>query len=1123
MTVAPLRIIKKHTSRASPPQLPQPIHEMLQDLSLSTQKTDANTSHELTYRRVIYAFSIEQSDAMYLKLEPDQIIHVHLQHFSGWTDGTLISTSSRGWFPLEYTEPYILMAVRPVIAASQGLYALFSSCKHEEYIIGITSLMSSVRELLIRTNSLEYNAMVVKNNSAIRQKRKILLNELNKLADIAKNASEQPSLYSENKDLSNELIFRLDHIVLLSKQFAHMIGPEKEACDEPLLSPIPSFSNEFLEHIYAHHKIASTISPSFVSLNKQTNKIYNEELNSQLSKTSLHSQTYYNPTSAFQNLTVANDNFLSHLASFIGRLHLHSHTPNQLLLATKQCVYTARELLSVIEPISIKHPDTQLYIAKEDFYTKITSFVAVVKKVITAHCSTSNNKSEESIIDKSECKRLIDAAANSVRGASQCIAKAKFILETIGDFNISTLLFKQKNYHQLTPAYGHISKNLQTTIENISFQETQKSHVFPISQTPKPISNIFTKEKKETENKHLISHSKNISQESINNESNDSHLISNTDMNIKPLSNKSLEENSESSHVLFIKPHSVLSHISPLSASESSEKTVPDSKLKVHDLPSGTASSFASSERFSITSSYAEHVSSPATSPEPFELDSAFGNKEKNNAKHILLNHEGQVIGATLYSLIEKMTMHDTTPDAIFASTFYLTFRLFTTPRDLALGLLERFPTEKPIDADHNWDHYYAMPIRLRVYNVFKTWIDNYWHKSSDEEALNIIKDFAYQLRKYLPQVSTRFEELVNKISSKTISNTCSTNTSKKIYNLSNKSVYSDIFIPPVIISKNLRTQLRTASFEDNPDSFNIMDFDPLEIARQLTLKESKLFCSILPEELVRLGTSQKTNTSTTVKAMAALSTDITGWVAESILSQNDIKKRTAVMKQWIKIGNKCLELNNYNTLMAIVSGLNSSTISRLKKTWNTLSTKSKNIFDNLRSITDCSRNYAIYRSRLKENLPPCLPFLGLILTDITFIEEGNPSYRSFRNSSSITHSIQLINYDKYIKIYSIISKLQQFQEPYKLELVEELQTWIESQVSRIRMKGQNNLTELWRRSLALEPKTQSQSSQENDQMKNANSSIFTVTEITEDSDAKRHCYNNMDSLINWTINPIVS
>ncbi|KAG5513777.1 hypothetical protein PMAC_000815 [Pneumocystis sp. 'macacae'] len=1084
MTVAPLRIIKKHTSDFSPPELPQPIHEMLQDLSLSTQKADANTSHELTYRRVIYAFSIEQSDAMYLKLELDQIIHVHLQHFSGWTDGTLIATNSRGWFPLEYTEPYILMAVRPVIAASQGLYALFSSCKYEEYTVSMTTLMSSVRELLIRTNSLENDAIVIRNNSAIRQKRELLLNELNNLANIAKNVSEQSSFHCANINLSSELIFRLDHIVLLSKQFAHMIGPEKEACDEPL-SSIPSFNNEFSENIYAHHKIGSIASPSLVSLSEQMDKIYCKDLDShQSSKNSLYSQTCYNPESALQNLTVANDSFLSHLASFIGRLHLHSHTPNQLLFATKQCVYTARELLSVIEPISIKYPDTQLYITKEDFYTKITSFVAIVKKVITTHCSTLNNRNGEGIIDKSECKRLIDAAANSVRGASQCVAKAKFILETIGDFNISTLLFKQKNNLQLTPTHTHISGNLQTTIDNISFQETHKSHIFSTLQLPQIVPNISKKEEKETQIKHLF-YSKDISQESVDNEDNNSHLNNNTNIDIKLSSDKSLKKSAELSHILFIKPPPVLSHISP-STSNYSEKVVSDSKLKVRGFPSGTTSSFASSERFSITSSYAEHV-----------------------------------IGATLYALIEKMTMHDTTPDVIFASTFYLTFRLFTTPHNLASALLERFPTEKPINADNNWDHYYAMPIRLRVYNVFKTWMDNYWHKNSDEEALSIIKDFIYQLRKYLPQVSSRFEELVNRVSSKAILNT-STNTSKKMLNLSSKSMYSDISIPPVVISKNLRTQLRTASFEDNPDTFSIIDFDPLEIARQLTLKESRLFCSILPEELVKLGTSKKTNASTTVKAMAALSTDITGWVAESILSQNDIKKRTTVMKQWIKIGNKCLELNNYNTLMAIVSALNSSTISRLKKTWNTLSTKSKNIFENLRSITDYSRNYAVYRSRLKENLPPCLPFLGLILTDITFIEEGNPSYRSFRNSTS-THSIQLINYDKYIKIYSIISKLQYFQEPYKLELVEGLQTWIESQVSRVRMKGQNNITELWRRSLALEPKTQSQSSQENSQIKHINNSILTVTEVSEDSDAKRHCYNNIDSLINWTINPIVS
>ncbi|KAG4306253.1 hypothetical protein PORY_000241 [Pneumocystis oryctolagi] len=1103
MTVAPLRIVKKHNSNASPPLLPQPIHEILQDLSLSTQKENTNISHDFTYCRVIYAFSIEQSDASYLKLERDQIIHVHFQHFSGWTDGTLIATNSRGWFPLKYTEPYILMAVRPVVAASHGLYALFSSHKYEEYAIGISNLIFGVRQLLIRANSLSHEALVVKNDPAIRQKRKTLLSELDNLVSITKNVSKQSSNHTINAKLSNELIFLLGRIVLLSKQFAHMIGPEKEACDEPLSSPTLSLNSEFSENIYMHHRIASVDSSSFASLDEQTDKIYSGSLDShQSSKSSLNSQTYCNPVNILHNLTVANEDFLSHLASFIGRLHLHSHTSSQLLLTTKQCVYTARELLSVIEPVSIKHPDAQLYIAKENFYTKITSFVAIVKKVITTHCST-NTSNEQNTIDKSESKKLIDAAANCVSGASQCVTRAKFILETIGGSSISTPLYKQGNFSQSTSVNTLSSKSSQTTFENTSPQEAYKSYnTFLTSPPLKLSSNIHEAEKKGVLNEYSIS-SKNTSQEPINNKDNSSYLNDNADLNTKQILNKCRKGSSELSHGLLIKPPTLFSTCSS-STSECNEKAMLDSKLKTHhDLPSGTASSFASSERFSITSSYVEHISSPATSPEPVELDTISRNKEeKKNSKHILLNNEGQVIGATLYALVERMTMHDTTPDAVFASTFYLTFRLFTTPRELALVLLERFPTEKTVDADHNWDHYYAMPVRLR------TWMDNYWHKSSDEEALSIIRDFSCQLHKYLPQVSSRFDELVNKISSKTSQNTHSTNISRKVYNLSNKSMHSDLSIPPVIISKNLRTQLRTASFEDNPDSFSIIDFDPLEIARQLTLKESKLFCSILPEELVKLGTSRKANASTTVKAMAALSTDIAGWVVESILSQNDIKKRAAVMKQWIKIGNKCLELSNYNTLMAIVSALNSSTISRLKKTWNALSTKSKNIFENLRSITDYSRNYAVYRSRLKEHFPPCLPFLGLILTDITFIEEGNPSYRSFKNSSAL-HPIQLINYDKYIKIYSIISKLQQFQVPYKLEFVEGLQTWIESQISCVRMKGQNNVTELWRRSLALEPKIQSQSSQQNDQTKNStDNSILTVSEMVEDSDAKKHCYN---------------
>ena len=41
-------------------------------------------------------------------------------------------------------------------------------------------------------------------------------------------------------------------------------------------------------------------------------------------------------------------------------------------------------------------------------------------------------------------------------------------------------------------------------------------------------------------------------------------------------------------------------------------------------------------------------------------------------------------MGGSLRALIEKLTAHQSTPDAMFVSTFYLTFRLFATPLEFA-------------------------------------------------------------------------------------------------------------------------------------------------------------------------------------------------------------------------------------------------------------------------------------------------------------------------------------------------------------------------------------------------------------------------------------------------------
>lgn len=117
---------------------------------------------------------------------------------------------------------------------------------------------------------------------------------------------------------------------------------------------------------------------------------------------------------------------------------------------------------------------------------------------------------------------------------------------------------------------------------------------------------------------------------------------------------------------------------------------------------------------------------------------------------------------------------------------------------------------------------------------------------------------------------------------------------------------------------------------------FTLLDIDPMEVARQLTLLEMDIFLKIQPVELMKQEWSRKNTSSlaVNVRAMSAMSTKITGWVICTILQEADLKRRSFVLKYFIKVGDRCLTLNNFHTLMAIQSAFNSSTISRLKKTW---------------------------------------------------------------------------------------------------------------------------------------------------------------------------------------------
>lgn len=217
----------------------------------------------------------------------------------------------------------------------------------------------------------------------------------------------------------------------------------------------------------------------------------------------------------------------------------------------------------------------------------------------------------------------------------------------------------------------------------------------------------------------------------------------------------------------------------------------------------------------------------------------------------------------------------------------------------------------------------------------------------------------------------------------------------------------------------------------------NLLDFNGLELAKQLTLLESEIFCSIKPDELLNENfTAKKAHLrlAKNVRQSLLFTNCLSGYVLESVLQPKiNFKLRVNIVKTWLKVAISCLYLRNFNSLAAIITSLQSHLITRLTKILEQLSDKYTELYDYLSSIVHPEKNYSVYRSKLKSFLLsndyniPVVPYFSLFLQDLTFVTDGNPNYRkanTFLNQ-------KLINIDKYLKITRVIADIESLQIPY--------------------------------------------------------------------------------------------
>jgi son of sevenless-like protein len=185
----------------------------------------------------------------------------------------------------------------------------------------------------------------------------------------------------------------------------------------------------------------------------------------------------------------------------------------------------------------------------------------------------------------------------------------------------------------------------------------------------------------------------------------------------------------------------------------------------------------------------------------------------------------------------------------------------------------------------------------------------------------------------------------------------------------------------------------------------------------------------------------------------------VTAWVTDTILSQNEIRKRCNVIKYWVQVAERCRQLNNFNTCMAVLSAFDNSAIGRLKRTWEVVGARTQHTLAYIRKLMGANKNFTEYREIIHSINPPCIPFLGIYLQDLTFIEDGNSNF--------LKKSKNLINFSKRMKTAEVIREIQQYQSaPYALETVKEIQY-----VINLNLKNSRDEDTLYALSCALEPR----------------------------------------------------
>lgn len=167
----------------------------------------------------------------------------------------------------------------------------------------------------------------------------------------------------------------------------------------------------------------------------------------------------------------------------------------------------------------------------------------------------------------------------------------------------------------------------------------------------------------------------------------------------------------------------------------------------------------------------------------------------------------------------------------------------------------------------------------------------------------------------------------------------------------------------------------------------DLLDLDPVTLADQLIMCEWEYFRAIKSEDCFN---QTWTSRSAHVQEVSARFNAVSSWVAWRVLQDRDRDARAAVVDFMVGVATECRQRNAFHVMMEVVSGLSCQPVYRLQRTWEAVTSMTN--LDELRRLCSADRNFGGLRTATRDAELPCFPYIGTFLSDLLFIEQGNPT-----------------------------------------------------------------------------------------------------------------------------------